>query len=434
MLRNSIRLVAMFAVVALLMCGQCVWAIQITIDYRYDINHFFDTNPDTTLNPQGVLGAQQAREALTAAAARYSAIITSPLAPVALVDDWTDARIEFVHPGTGASFEVSAAGSAETDIVVLQGGAAPADEYRNGFSLDADQWLLYAGARSLANVATGGTGAGTNWIDVFDDPNSHLNRGFNVGFGSLPVWGGEVSFDSDGSTQWHFDHTTAAPYDKVDFYSIALHELGHTLGLSTNWRDFKQYVVDSSFTGEHALGMLNRDNGTSVTTVPLESTTNLHWNDNWDGGSYQSYIFGLADPNLVGTVGIDALQDLLMEPIADFVFPTVRRIELTNVDVGGLEDVGWEIVSVPRIPGDTNLDNKVDETDARSLATYWGQSGGWAQGDFNNDTVINALDAAILAANWHYGVTESAAPAPEPGFAPLLVALLLGLGARRRVR
>ncbi|HLA85288.1 MAG TPA: autotransporter-associated beta strand repeat-containing protein [Thermoguttaceae bacterium] len=89
------------------------------------------------------------------------------------------------------------------------------------------------------------------------------------------------------------------------------------------------------------------------------------------------------------------------------------------------------------VPGDTNHDNYVNETDAAALAAHWGQAGTWTDGDFNDDGWINARDASILAANWGY-VGESynseslPLPVPEPSTLVLLAAGLLSLLRRTK--
>jgi len=68
------------------------------------------------------------------------------------------------------------------------------------------------------------------------------------------------------------------------------------------------------------------------------------------------------------------------------------------------------------------------------VAGNWGANvgtGGYASGDFNNDHVVNALDAAIQVANWGSHVAESAA-VPEPGALTLLLAGVIGAALWKR--
>jgi len=303
-------------------------AITIVVDYQYDTNNFF--------------GDQVRRDSLEAAADRYSRIITTSLDAVSLVDDDLDQRIGFTHPGTGASWDVSSASGVGSDAL---GGFGVADDYRGPWSVGAGEWILYAGGRSISSAGVGGTGTGLNFDSVFDSPTSITNRGFRnpepTGLGDLPVWGGAITFDNDGGVNWHFDHTTAAPLLSTDFYSIALHEIGHALGLSTSWNDWQDNGA-GSYTGANAVAAFNADNGAVLSSLNEVSAGNRHWAEDL----YDANIFAAGDPNLTGTVGLGTLQDLLMEPEADFN-GTVRRLELTNVDVGALSDLGWTVVPVP---------------------------------------------------------------------------------------
>jgi len=96
------------------------------------------------------------------------------------------------------------------------------------------------------------------------------------------------------------------------------------------------------------------------------------------------------------------------------------------------------------MPGDANLDGKVDATDAATLASNWLYGVGaenpdakWKMGDFNGDRQVDDADATLLATNWQYGVTSEAASAPEPSAAVLLITttivfLSLAFGRKKR--
>lgn len=141
---------------------------------------------------------------------------------------------------------------------------------------------------------------------------------------------------------WHFDHTTAAPGSKTDFYSIALHEVAHGLGLTTaSGRPWIDFITDDEFQGANALAAFEEDNGQALSGLDMHSAGDRHWKD----GVYQSFIFPLGNPNLIGTVGAGVLQDLLMEPTANFISPGLRRFDITNVDLAAAQDVGWSVIS-----------------------------------------------------------------------------------------
>jgi hypothetical protein len=345
---------AFYCVVTTLACSPgAARAIDILIDYRYDTNNFFNTD--------------EKKDALKAAADRYSRVITTnTLIGVAMANDSVDPRIGFTHPGNGQSWQVSAADSQSTDSIVAAGGVA-ANHYRGPWSIGANQWILYAGGRDLVDsLGVGGTGSGTNFIEaVFENETSHINRGFRATSvsGNLPVWGGAISFDSvlSPGNSWHFDVNTPAPNNTFDFYSIALHEIGHALGLSaSNWIDWNQFTPGTQFTGPLARAAYASDNGTSVPPgLALESASDEHWND----AMYDSRIFANGIPNYAGTAGAGNLQDLLMEPVANTT-ASIKRFELTNVDVAALDDIGWSVLpTVNAVQGDYNGDGKVDGAD-----------------------------------------------------------------------
>ena len=101
------------------------------------------------------------------------------------------------------------------------------------------------------------------------------------------------------------------------------------------------------------------------------------------------------------------------------------------VDYVGLTDGSFAPEEVVYIPGDANGDGVVNAADAAVLAANWQTQSGasWAMGDFNDDGRVDDIDATILAANWQ---TAAAASVPEPGCLVLIVCGLLAFFVRRR--
>jgi hypothetical protein len=212
--------------------------IEIKVDYRYDSQGFFD-------NPA-------AKTVIEAAAARWSRIVNQTLLPVNMKDeDVVDGRFEIIHPGTGKNHVLSAAASKATDFYFKVGQPA-ADEYLGGFSLDEDVWILYVGGRNLDGAGRGAPiGGARNLASVYADPESFLNRGFNLGVSSLTVIGGTVSFDLDRN--WSFEFLQPEGGISLDFYSIALHEIGHCLGLNArSVAEFHDLIEEDRFVGDNA--------------------------------------------------------------------------------------------------------------------------------------------------------------------------------------
>ena len=88
------------------------------------------------------------------------------------------------------------------------------------------------------------------------------------------------------------------------------------------------------------------------------------------------------------------------------------------------------------IPGDTNLDGKVDFSDLLALAQHFGTSNGgtWQTGSFYGDGMVNFSDLLVLAQ--HYGESFSepatASAVPEPTLTAVGAAAIAATGVRRR--
>lgn len=113
-------------------------------------------------------------------------------------------------------------------------------------------------------------------------------------------------------------------------------------------------------------------------------------------------------------------------------------LETYSTDLTFYRDQILEIITP--LGGDANLDGIVNAVDAAIMAAHWGRSDGvlWGQGDFNEDGLIDQADAIILADNWGESkatgaaMSETAARAvPEPSLVAVLLAGCIALLARR---
>lgn len=87
------------------------------------------------------------------------------------------------------------------------------------------------------------------------------------------------------------------------------------------------------------------------------------------------------------------------------------------------------------IPGDANLDNRVNFADLIILAQNYGsQTASWQTGDFNNDHKVGFPDLIVLAQNYgDVGIAASVVPTPSSTWGGLaLMATLVGWWKLRR--
>jgi len=168
----------------------------------------------------------------------------------------------------------------------------------NDFSVNADTLVVYVGGRNLgiSTLGQGGPGgySASSFSQVFFDDLETRGQGTrNQDFGP---WGGVMSFNI--ASEWYFDSDVSTdadlPGNKNDFYSVALHELGHVLGFgsSQTWR--------SQYSDSH-----------------------------WAEGT-MSLVDGLS-------------QEAAMDP----TILTGTRKHFTDLDLQGLQDIGWEVSAVP---------------------------------------------------------------------------------------
>jgi Matrixin len=403
---GQLRVVGLLAVV--FCCADAIIAATVRIDYSTDTTAFFGA-----MNPQG--NGAQAKAALDAAAAFYSSILDDTLAAIQTPSPffgtqggsstWSWKR-SFTDPATG--FQNS----------------------QNGLVVPVNDYIVYVGARDLptGELGRGGPGAGS-WTQVVGGnltsaesstvaqiqaqfKSAVETRGETSGFAR---WGGAIAFDNN--TNWHFDSTTTPASNEYDFYSVALHELGHTLGFgsSTEWNN---YLSGATFVGPQAMDQYFQ-NG----PVPAIGTGNNA--GHWAAANTGSIVYG-------GT----ASQQSLMSP----ALPAGIRRRLTNLDAAALVDVGWEIELPQPLPGDYNGNGMVDASDYSIWRNSLGSTTDLrANGDNTGASAgkIDAADYVIWKVNYGRHIGSGAGGAsgvPEPAsFVMLLLATIISLAVRIRL-
>ena len=239
-------------------------AVAIQFDYSFDTTGFF---------------ADPARRAILEQAANdVAARIDTPLPAVV--------------PGGGNSWTLRL-------VDPSSGGQATAA----GPILGANTLLVFPGARALDDFGVGETVTGTTSASGSAEWRALIRDRSPVGASS---WGASVAFDTQ--TNWYFGSSAAGiAADQLDFYTVAVHELGHVLGLGSSSRWDALRTTDF-FTGPNAMAVFGGP-------VPIDDSD--HWRD------------GLT---------IDG------QPVA--LDPTVSdgaRVPFSVLDFAALIDIGWTV-------------------------------------------------------------------------------------------
>lgn len=254
----------------------------LTIEFNYDLDAGFFSN--TT-----------AKNLLESAGQYFSGLLLDDLDSVVINSTVT-------LPGAGSGTAIDITSPADT-LTVFVGGVALGE---NTLGLGGPVW-------STATDFRGETGH-TN------DPATATD---------FAPWYGRVSFNS-GRSDWYFDPDLSTDSDLTsnanpvyDFYSVALHELGHVLGigLAPSW-DHWVNSADNTFSGPASMA----GNGGNLIALTDDHT---HWMDDT-----MNTIAGLGS------------FEAAMDPT---IYNKSRKL-FTDLDIAALKDIGWEVTAVPLPP------------------------------------------------------------------------------------
>ena len=180
--------------------------------------------------------------------------------------------------------------------------------------------------------------------------------------------------------------------------------------------------------GNDAANRLSFDSGVVDAMLDGANAIRLRWTTDLSGGANEQWVFGLDNVELdflsvaVSTIAGDFDGDDLL---------TAADIDLLSVAVQGnsvdtafdLNEDGavdsadrdfWIEDLFGTLPGDADLNRSVDFRDFLTLAANFGLEGGWADGEFTGDGVIQFPDFVRLAQNFGLSAEATTQAIPEP--------------------
>lgn len=298
-------------------------ALTISIDYTHDLatDNFFGTNAT-------------AKAALEAAASDLSNAINSSLGAVS------------------NSFFTGTNGTSSVDLeysYFYENPSTGVNTTSGSFSLATDEFKVFVGMQTFAGGVLGTGGALGRFFssgfsatesqlvaataDAEAQFNASMQRGSLITLSSItgdltlgattasydldvgPL-GGVVSFDDDST--WHYDHTTPVTAGASDFYSVALHELFHTVGYSSGYESFDDQLSGNDWMGQGVIDELGSGIGVFSDGVHFDFNT---MSETLDGTAQEAVM----DPNLT----------------------TGTRKLLTTLDLALLSDMGYDVIPEP---------------------------------------------------------------------------------------
>ena len=191
--------------------------------------------------------------------------------------------------------------------------------------------------------------------------------------------------------------------------------------------------------GNDAANRLAYDSGMLPVAIPSGASLRLRWQADVTSTT-EGWLYGLDNVALGlflrGDFDDDGALtsgdiDLLSAAVAEATHP--KEFDVTGDGLATEHDREiWIRELAMTLPGDANLDGKVQFDDFLALSANFGQSGGWNEGDANGSGNVDFADFVLLSSNYQPSNATSAA-VPEPStFLLGLTAWSISLLRRRR--
>ena len=247
-------------------------AITLRFDYTYDTSGFFN---DATH-----------RAALERAGSDLVAPITTSLSAIAPSGSTNTWQAVFNNPANGNQVSI------------------------NNPTIPADTIIVYVGG---LNVGGGEAGFGGPGGYTVSGTRSFQSTVQTRGVSGFSTWGGSISFDTNAN--WYFGaDASGLGNNKLDFTSVATHELGHVLGFGTS-TEFSNLVHNGTLSGTNIDNILAAGVAVSPDHQHLAQGTTSNGNP-------------------------VSLQPTLAAN---------RRVTFSALDYAVLKDIGWQVSNTPSV-------------------------------------------------------------------------------------